>query len=83
VPIANCFVSDDLPLELGIDELTAFWSEESGVGSEHMTINLIAGTRQTGAPYRVMAFQRAAMLSVSVAEYDIADVRPLFGKGGA
>jgi quinol monooxygenase YgiN len=24
--------------------------------------------------------QRAAMLSVSVAEYDIADVRPLFGK---
>ena len=25
--------------------------------------------------------QRAAMLSVSVAEYDIADVRPLFGKG--
>ena len=27
--------------------------------------------------------QRAAMLSVSVAEYDIADVLPLFGKGGA
>lgn len=27
--------------------------------------------------------QRAAMLSVSVAEYDIADVRPLFGKGSA
>jgi hypothetical protein len=27
--------------------------------------------------------QRAAILSVSVAEYDIADVRPLFGKGGA
>ena len=25
--------------------------------------------------------RRAAMLSVSVAEYDIADVRPLFGKG--
>ena len=25
----------------------------------------------------------AAMLSVSVAEYDIADVRPLFGKGRA
>src|ERR671915_997260 len=25
--------------------------------------------------------QRAAMLSVSVAEYDVADVRPLFGKG--
>ena len=27
--------------------------------------------------------QRAALLSVSVAEYDIADVRPLFGNGGA
>jgi quinol monooxygenase YgiN len=27
--------------------------------------------------------QRAAMLSVSVAEYDVADVRPLFGKGRA
>ena len=27
--------------------------------------------------------QRVAMLSVSVAEYDIADVRPLFGKGRA
>jgi hypothetical protein len=27
--------------------------------------------------------QRAAMLSVSVAEYDIADARPLFGKGTA
>jgi len=27
--------------------------------------------------------QRAARLSVSVAEYDIADVRPLFGRGRA
>ena len=27
--------------------------------------------------------QRAAMLSVSVGEYDVADVRPLFGKGRA
>jgi quinol monooxygenase YgiN len=27
--------------------------------------------------------QRAPMLSVSVAEYDIADVRPLFGNGKA
>jgi hypothetical protein len=27
--------------------------------------------------------QGAAMLSVSVAEYDIADVRPVFGKGRA
>ena len=27
--------------------------------------------------------QRAAMLAVSVGDYDIADVRPLFGKGRA
>jgi hypothetical protein len=56
VPIANCFVHDDVPPGLEIDALTALWSEESGVGSGQMTINVIAGTRQTGAPYRVMAF---------------------------
>jgi hypothetical protein len=56
VPIANCFVRDDLPPERDIDALTTLWSDESGVGSEHMTINVITGTRQAGAPYRVMAF---------------------------
>ena len=47
-------MSDEEPPEL--DALTVLWSEESGVGSEHMTINVISGARQTGAPYRVMAF---------------------------
>jgi hypothetical protein len=56
VPIANCFVHDELHAEPGSDALTALWSEESGIGSEQMTINMIAGTRQYGAPYRVMAF---------------------------
>jgi hypothetical protein len=56
VPIANCFVHDDVPPELEIDALTALWSEESGIGSEQMTINVIGGTSQTGAPYRVLAF---------------------------
>jgi hypothetical protein len=56
VPIVNCFVRDDLPPDPDIDTLTALWSDESGIGSEHMTINVIAGTRQAGAPYRVMAF---------------------------
>jgi hypothetical protein len=56
VPIANCFVHDDVPPELEIDALTTLWSEEAGVGSEQMTINVIASTRQTGAAYRVMAF---------------------------
>lgn len=56
MPIANCFVHDDLSPELEIDALTALWSEESGVGGEQMTLNVVAGTRQTGAPFRVMAF---------------------------
>lgn len=56
VPIANCFVHGDESAEVEIDALTALWSEESGVTSEQMTINLIAGTRQAGARYRVMAF---------------------------
>lgn len=55
MPIANCLVRDELPAEFEIDTLTSLWSEESGVGSEQMTINVIAGTLQTGAPYRVMA----------------------------
>jgi hypothetical protein len=56
VPIANCFVHDELRAESDSDALTALWSEESGIGSEQMTINVIASVRQDGAPYRVMAF---------------------------
>jgi hypothetical protein len=56
VPIANCFVHDEVPPELEIDALTALWSEEAGVGTEQMTMNVISGSRQTGEPYRVMAF---------------------------
>ena len=51
MPIANCFVHDDVPPELEIDALAALWSQESGVGSEEMTINVIGGTSQAGAPY--------------------------------
>jgi hypothetical protein len=56
VPIANCFVREELPAKLESDALTALWSDESGIGSEHMTINVIAGIRQYGAPYQVIAF---------------------------
>jgi hypothetical protein len=56
VPIATCFVHGEVPAEVDIDALTEWWSEESGVGSEQMTINLVAGALQSGAPYRVMAF---------------------------
>ena len=56
MPIANCFVRDDVPPPSEIERLTTLWSEESGVGAEQMTINVIGGTRQSGAAYRVMAF---------------------------
>ena len=58
MPIANCFLHDDVPteLELEVDALTALWSQESDISSEQMTINVITGTRQTGTRYRVMAF---------------------------
>jgi hypothetical protein len=55
VPIANCFVRDELPAHVEDGALTELWSEESGIGSEQMTINVIR-TRQYGAPFRAMAF---------------------------
>jgi hypothetical protein len=56
VPIANCFVRDDLTTRAPAEGLTAIWAEESGIGDEDMTINVVAGTGQHGAPYAVMAF---------------------------
>jgi hypothetical protein len=55
VPIANCFVRGDLPADVDVEGLIALWSEESDVGPEEMTINLIAGARQGGSSYRLMA----------------------------
>jgi hypothetical protein len=55
VPIVNCFLRDDEPPRPETARLTTLWSEESDIGAEHMTINMIAGARQIGAPYRVMA----------------------------
>ena len=56
MPIANCFVPDEVPAGFESGALTALWSEESGMAGERMTINVIAGIRQYGAPCRVMAF---------------------------
>jgi hypothetical protein len=56
VPIVNCFVSGQPPAQAEIEGLVALWSEESGVDSEHMTINVVAGVRQSGATHPVMAF---------------------------
>ena len=56
MPIANCFIAEETPADLESGALTAFWSEESGIDSKQMTINVIAGIRQYGAPHRVMAY---------------------------
>lgn len=56
VPIANCFVRGELSPSFDVEGLTALWSQESGVDAEQMTINLIPGTRQSGAAYPAMAF---------------------------
>ncbi len=54
MPIANCFIRGELPADSEIEGVTALWSEESSVGEEHLTINVIAGTRQDGAAYKLM-----------------------------
>ena len=56
MPIATCFIRDQLPPQSEIERLTGLWSEESGVTREHMTINVVAGVRQSGTPYGVLAF---------------------------
>jgi hypothetical protein len=56
MPIANCFIRGEVSPPTEIEGLAGLWSDESGVSDEHMTINVVAGTRQDGAAYRVMAF---------------------------
>lgn len=55
MPIADCFFIGELPADADLDSLIALWSEESDVGPEEMTINLIDGVRQGGSSYRLMA----------------------------
>lgn len=55
MPIADCFFIGELPADADLDGLVALWSEESDVGPEEMTINLIAGAQQGGSSYRLMA----------------------------
>ena len=55
MPIATCFVRDEVARQPDVDGLTALWSEESGVGDEEMTINVVSGAQQAGSAYSVMA----------------------------
>ena len=56
MPIATCFIRGGLTTPVDARGLTGLWAEESGISDEHMTINVVAGTGQDGAPYGVMAF---------------------------
>ena len=56
MPIANCLVRGELPPASALERLVDAWSEASGVGPEHMTINVIPSAAQVGAGYRLMAF---------------------------
>jgi hypothetical protein len=56
VPIANCFVRGGVATGAGVEGLTGLWAEESGIGDEHMTVNVLVGTGQSGAAYAILAF---------------------------
>ena len=53
MPIANCIISSDCPPVS--DKLVDIWASESGVSSEHMTVNLLANSGQLGKKYKIMA----------------------------
>ena len=67
-----------LPAELGLE--IAGTVDVVGPGFERWESQAAVETFRSSGP---STEQGAAMLSVSVAEYDIADVRPLFGEGTA
>jgi hypothetical protein len=56
MPIANCFVGKDVFERADIEGLAPLWAEGSGVGAEHMTIDVVSRSFQEGAGYEVMAF---------------------------
>ena len=56
MPIANCIAPAAILSASAVDDMTRTWSEASGVGPEHMTINLVARTAQVGAAYEAMVF---------------------------
>lgn len=41
MPIANCFARAELLSRRSVDGLLETWSDEAGVGREHMTVNLL------------------------------------------
>lgn len=56
MPIANVLVDKSLEIgEANLTDFTSSWSTESGVSSEHMTVNFVPGVCQRGVGYHLMA----------------------------
>ncbi|GAB1259262.1 hypothetical protein [Aurantivibrio plasticivorans] len=53
MPIAHCIVQADCVS--GTEDVVALWTQQSGVSSEHMTVNLVQAQHQFGKAYKVMA----------------------------
>lgn len=53
MPIANCIVNQ--ANSNYTDDLVELWSDESGINSAHMTINILNSTEQFGQQYKIMA----------------------------
>lgn len=53
MPIANCIITPGC-ID-GSGNLIELWAGESNLSSDHMTINIITSSNQTGNKYKVMA----------------------------
>ncbi len=53
MPIANCVITQDCTASS--KNLIEIWANESGIPSEHMTINTVTSSEQLGNKYKIMA----------------------------
>lgn len=55
MPVANCIITSLCQKRPTVStDLVEIWAAESGVSSEHMTINLVTSDEQQGCHYAVM-----------------------------
>ena len=56
MPIANCIVTPESYRKIeNSTGLIETWAEESGISSEHITLNIVVSSAQFGNSYGVMA----------------------------
>ena len=53
MPIVNCVITQEC--SQGSGNLIELWADESGISSEHMTINIVIGSEQLENKYKIMA----------------------------